>query len=242
MVKMAYFGPPQITWSKLENTHPPIWLPVFIQSDSPLAGATEGGGIPIRRSSVKIISSLVYERTYLMSGGFVGRNGSIYGTVGTLWMSFFTVLTIRLSLILSKKPIFFISCNVCYLNFYISSKPWFYTFLFNHFLVGILVTYFMILQLQQLHGTEYAIMCWCAVKKLLTHSLIHCLMPMLLNSHFIHYTQRLVHSCYDELFAEITTTDHKREFLNDKSVNTMHILVSDARATSHQLHPRTSLY
>jgi len=51
----VYFGPPQITWSNLENTHPPIWLPVFIQRDS-LGGAV-GGGIPIRCSSVKIISS-----------------------------------------------------------------------------------------------------------------------------------------------------------------------------------------
>ena len=53
--EMVYFGPPWITCSNLEYTHPPIWLPVFIQSDSP--GATVGGGIPIRRSSVEIISS-----------------------------------------------------------------------------------------------------------------------------------------------------------------------------------------
>jgi len=41
---------------KLENTHPPIWLPVFIQIAS-RQGATVGGGIPIWRSSVEIISS-----------------------------------------------------------------------------------------------------------------------------------------------------------------------------------------
>ena len=51
-----YFGPPWITWSNLEYIHPPIWLPVFIQRDSP--GGPVGGGIPIRRSSVEIISSL----------------------------------------------------------------------------------------------------------------------------------------------------------------------------------------
>jgi len=45
----------EFTWLKLENTHPPIWLPVFIQSDSP-EGAV-GGNIPIRRSNVEIISS-----------------------------------------------------------------------------------------------------------------------------------------------------------------------------------------
>ena len=50
-----YFSPPWITWFNLEYTHPPIWLPVFIQRDSP--GGTVGGGIPIRRSSVEIISS-----------------------------------------------------------------------------------------------------------------------------------------------------------------------------------------
>ena len=62
---MVYFGPPWITWSKLVNTHPPIWLPVFIQSNSP--GATVGGGIPIRRSSVEIISSYSCIVTVLMS-------------------------------------------------------------------------------------------------------------------------------------------------------------------------------
>ena len=56
--EMMYFCSPWIKWSKLENTHPPIWLPVFIQSFSP--GATVGGGIPIWRSSVEIISSLWY--------------------------------------------------------------------------------------------------------------------------------------------------------------------------------------
>ena len=44
-----------------------------------------------------------------------------------------------------KETNLFINCNVCYLNFYISSKPWFYTFFFYHSLV---VIYFMILQLQ----------------------------------------------------------------------------------------------
>jgi len=53
---MVYFGPPRITWSKLEDTHPPIWLPVFIQRDPP--GGAVGGGISIRRSSVEIISSM----------------------------------------------------------------------------------------------------------------------------------------------------------------------------------------
>ena len=53
--EMVYFCPAWITWSNLENTHPPIWLPVFIQRDSP--GGAVGGGIPIRRSSVEIISS-----------------------------------------------------------------------------------------------------------------------------------------------------------------------------------------
>jgi len=48
-------------------------------------------------------------------------------SLSPLWRSFYTVLTIRLSLILSKR-IFLINCNVCYLNFYISSKRWFYTF------------------------------------------------------------------------------------------------------------------
>jgi len=38
-----------------------------------------------------------------------------------------------------------------YLNFHISCKPWFYTF-FYHFLVVIVVNYFMILQ--QLHDSE----------------------------------------------------------------------------------------
>ena len=52
-----YFGPPWITWSNLEYTQPPIWLPVFIQRDLP--GGAVGGGIPIRRSSVEIISGLV---------------------------------------------------------------------------------------------------------------------------------------------------------------------------------------
>ena len=52
-----YFGPPWITWSNLEYTQPPIWLPVFIQRDSP--GGAVGGGIPIRRSSVEIISSFI---------------------------------------------------------------------------------------------------------------------------------------------------------------------------------------
>jgi len=33
--EMVYFSPPRITWSKLQNTHPPIWLLVFIQSNSP---------------------------------------------------------------------------------------------------------------------------------------------------------------------------------------------------------------
>jgi len=33
-------------------------LPVFIQRDSP--GGAVGGGIPIRRSSVEIISSFIY--------------------------------------------------------------------------------------------------------------------------------------------------------------------------------------
>ena len=56
--KLVYFGPPWITWSNLEYTHPPIWLPVFIQRDSP-RGAV-GRDIPIRRSSVEIISSLRY--------------------------------------------------------------------------------------------------------------------------------------------------------------------------------------
>jgi len=30
-----------------------------------------------------------------------------------------------------KETNFFINCNLCYLNFYISSKPWFYTFFFT---------------------------------------------------------------------------------------------------------------
>ena len=58
---MVYFCPARITWSELEDTHPPIWLHVFIQRD--LGGAV-GGGIPIRRSSVEIISSLFF---YLFS-------------------------------------------------------------------------------------------------------------------------------------------------------------------------------
>jgi len=49
---MVYFGPPRITWLNLENTHPPIWLPVFIQRDS-----LGGYCIPIQCSSVEIISS-----------------------------------------------------------------------------------------------------------------------------------------------------------------------------------------
>jgi len=40
-----------------------------------------------------------------------------------------------------------INSNHCYLNFYISSKPWFYI-LFYHLLVSILVIYSMVLQLQ----------------------------------------------------------------------------------------------
>jgi len=67
--KMVYFSLPQITWSNPENTHPPIWLPIFIQRD--LLGGAVGGGILIRRSSVEIISSFVllgafflYETTY----------------------------------------------------------------------------------------------------------------------------------------------------------------------------------
>jgi len=31
-ISQAHYEP---WWSKLENTHPPIWLPVFIQSFSP---------------------------------------------------------------------------------------------------------------------------------------------------------------------------------------------------------------
>jgi len=31
----------------------------------------------------------------------------------------------------NKETKFFINCNVCYLNFYISFKPWFYTFFFT---------------------------------------------------------------------------------------------------------------
>jgi len=48
-----------------------------------------------------------------------------------------------------KEIHFITNCNVCYLNFYISSKPWFYTF--YHLLVAI-TSYFTILQLQQLHA------------------------------------------------------------------------------------------
>jgi len=33
-------------------------------------------------------------------------------------------------------------------------KPWFYNFFFHHILVVIVVIYFVISQLQQLHGTE----------------------------------------------------------------------------------------
>jgi len=54
--KMVYFGPPGITCSNLENARPPIWLPVFIQRDLP--GGAVGGGIPIRRTSVEITSTL----------------------------------------------------------------------------------------------------------------------------------------------------------------------------------------
>jgi len=50
-----------------------------------------------------------------------------------------------------KETIFFINCYLSYLNFYISYKPWFYAFFFYRFLVLIVVIYFMILQLQQLH-------------------------------------------------------------------------------------------
>jgi len=39
-------------------------------------------------------------------------------------------------------------------NFYISSKPWFYTIFFYQFLVVIVVIYSMILQLQYLRGPE----------------------------------------------------------------------------------------
>jgi len=56
--RMVYLDLPRITWLNLENTHPLIWLPVFIQSDSP--EGTVSGGIPIWRSSVKIISSYIY--------------------------------------------------------------------------------------------------------------------------------------------------------------------------------------
>jgi len=51
-----------------------------------------------------------------------------------------------------KETNIFINRNVSYLNFYISSKPCFYTFFFT--ISVIVVIYFMILQLQQLHGTE----------------------------------------------------------------------------------------
>jgi len=44
-----------------------------------------------------------------------------------------------------KEATFINTCNVCYLNFYISSKPWFYTFFFYRLLVVIVVIYFMIL-------------------------------------------------------------------------------------------------
>jgi len=68
--KLVYFGPPWITWSNLEYTQPPTWLSVFIQRDSP--GGVVGGGIPIRRSSVEIISSF-----FLFFYRFVGDKLSL---------------------------------------------------------------------------------------------------------------------------------------------------------------------
>jgi len=53
---------------------------------------------------------------------------------GSLIFSFLTVLTGRHSdchWFYIKETHFFIISNVCYLNFYIISKPWFYTFFFN---------------------------------------------------------------------------------------------------------------
>ena len=58
--EMVYFGPPWITWLNLENTHPPIDCRSLYKTSR--QWATVGGGIPIRRSSVEIISSSLLKR------------------------------------------------------------------------------------------------------------------------------------------------------------------------------------
>jgi len=52
-----------------------------------------------------------------MSGGFVGKNGNTYGTVGTLWRSFFHSIDNQTIIYFIKETIFFINCtcDVCYL-------------------------------------------------------------------------------------------------------------------------------
>ena len=55
--RMVYFSPPRITWSKLENT--PLRFDCRPLYKVTRQGATLGGGIPIRRSSVEIISIVV---------------------------------------------------------------------------------------------------------------------------------------------------------------------------------------
>ena len=75
-------------------------------------------------------------------------------------------------LILLKKPIFITNCNVCYFNFISALYPWFYILILsfvNYHLILFLPTY--LIHYLSFLGTEWPIMCWCAVKKLLTHSL-----------------------------------------------------------------------
>ena len=60
---MVYFGPPRITWSKLET--PTLRFHCRSLYKVTRQGATVGGGIPFRRNSVEIISSLIrfFQRT-----------------------------------------------------------------------------------------------------------------------------------------------------------------------------------
>jgi len=60
-----------------------------------------------------------------------GSNGSIYGTIVTLRWSNSHSIDNQTIIDFIKETIILINCNVCYLNFYISCRPWFYTFFFT---------------------------------------------------------------------------------------------------------------